>query len=90
MVVVEINRKLVRVRPIDLPVGLQVMFGVKLESRLFVGVRQVNQIFSVFGGKLLLQFVNRRVIVNRLVTRKNAFSQKIFRIGSNGKLKIAV
>src|SRR6266705_2911972 len=54
MVVVEVGTELVRVRPVHLSRGREVVAGVGLERPRSVGVREVDELVPVVWGQLLL------------------------------------
>src|SRR5436305_14352088 len=54
MIVIQIDTQLVRVRPVNLPVGRKIMVGINVKSSLAVGVRKEEELSPLLSRKFLV------------------------------------
>src|SRR5207249_4482211 len=88
MVIVQVRTELVRVRPVHLSRGREVVAGVGLERPRPVGVREIDELVPVVRGQLLLFRSYRRAGRDGAIAREDPLPQKIGGVGVGVVLEV--
>src|SRR5215204_2401568 len=77
VVVVDVRAELVRVGPVHLAIGAEVVLGVGVPGALLVDVGEPQQLLPVGRRERTLLLGDRRIVRCRLVTREDTAAQKV-------------
>ena len=83
-------RHLMQVRPVELPVGGQVVPGVGIGGATGIDVRQVEQLLPIGAGERPLPVRDRRLVGDRDVAGADALFEEIGAGGVDRELKVAI